>query len=137
MQDFVGVKIALLNNDRLIVIQRDDKPDINFPGLWDFAGGSREDDETPLECVTREVQEELGINLDADTVIFERIFPAMNQPTKSAYFMVANVSDEDIKNIQFGDEGQGWGFMNINEFFERSDVVPDLKGRLQAYLDLV
>ena len=54
---FEGAKIALYLGDRLVVIQRDDRPDIPFPGFWDLPGGGREAGETPFECVRRECGE--------------------------------------------------------------------------------
>lgn len=137
MIDFTGVKIALLHNARLLMIQRDDKPGINFPGLWDFPGGARDDEESPIECVTREVNEELAIKLHSDSIIYMQKHPAMHDPKLTALFMVAKISDKDVDGIKFGNEGQGWKFMGIDEFMKSNDVVEPLKGRLQEYLDSV
>jgi 8-oxo-dGTP diphosphatase len=135
MNNFVGVKIALINNDELLVIQRDDKPNLRYAGLWDFAGGSREEDETPFECVAREVDEELGLTLNQKSVVWEKMHPAMHDPSIDAYFMVAPITDEEIANVIFGDEGQGWKMMKINEFMQSNEVVEPLKGRLSDYLN--
>ncbi|MGC1332995.1 NUDIX domain-containing protein, partial [Pseudomonas sp.] len=51
---FSGAKIALLCDDLILIYQRDDKPNIPWPGLWDLPGGGREDDETPLQTAVRE-----------------------------------------------------------------------------------
>lgn len=135
MQDFTGVKIALLHNGRLVMFHRDDVPGLRFAGMWDFPGGGREGDETPVECAVREVEEELSIRIPADSIVFQKRFPAMHDPNIDAYFMVAHLTDEQAEHIILGDEGQGWGYMDISEFYERDDVVPPLKGRLRSYLD--
>ena len=135
MTDFIGVKIALINNDRVLMIQRDDKPGLRYAGLWDFPGGGREDNETPEECVIREVSEELGIVLTSDQILHKRLHPAMHDPRLNGYFTVAKISDNDIENIVFGDEGQGWKMLDIDEFMNSNEVVEPLKGRLKTYLD--
>jgi mutator protein MutT len=42
-------------------IRTDDGP---FHGLWEFPGGGIESNETPLEAMCREVNEEVGIDVD-------------------------------------------------------------------------
>lgn len=135
MTDFIGVKIALINNDRVLMIQRDDKPGLRYAGLWDFPGGGREGGETPEECVIREVGEELFIGLAPEQIIYKKVHPAMHDPEIDAYFMVAEISDKDIAGIVFGDEGQGWRMFSFDEFMNSSEVVEPLKGRLKAYFD--
>lgn len=135
MDDFIGVKIALIKDDELLVIQRDNKPNLAYPGLWDFAGGSREENETPFECASREVYEELGIKLHERSIIWQRVYPAMHDPSLIAHFMVAPVTNEQLKGIVFGDEGQGWKMISISEFLDSDEVVEPLKGRLTDYLE--
>jgi len=135
MDDFIGVKIALLTPDeKLVVYLRDDKPEIKFPGLWDFPGGGREGNETPTECIVREVMEEFGIKLKASGLTFSRAFPAMHDETKTGYFMVGRIPQKDIDSIKFGSEGQRWKLMGIEEFMKSDEVVEPLKSRLDSYL---
>ena len=37
-----------------------------YPDVWDVAGGHVEADETPHEALVRELEEELGVTIDAD-----------------------------------------------------------------------
>ena len=55
---FSGAKLALFLGADLLVIKRDDRPDIPYPGYWDLPGGGREGDETPQACALRETYEE-------------------------------------------------------------------------------
>lgn len=135
MNDFIGVKIALLKDDEVLVILRDDKPGLRNANLWDCPGGGREDNETPFECVAREVDEELRIKLNPDSIIWEKTYPAMHDSSLTAYFMVAKINDSDIKSIVFGDEGQGWKMMSIDDFMSDPTVIEPLKGRLKDYLE--
>lgn len=65
---FSGTKIALFCQTNLVVYLRDEKAGIPFPGLWDLPGGGREADESPIECVIREVEEEFGLRLSAENI---------------------------------------------------------------------
>jgi 8-oxo-dGTP diphosphatase len=134
MKDYTGVKIALIINDQLVMIKRDDKPGLRFANMWDFPGGGRELDENPLECAKREIAEELSIKIKEQDVTWQKTFPAINNPNLTAYFFVAKISTSDAKMIKLGNEGQEWKLMKFEEFFERSDVITQLKDRFAAYL---
>jgi 8-oxo-dGTP pyrophosphatase MutT (NUDIX family) len=55
--------ILLDPDGRLLLQQRDDVPGIRYPGRIGLFGGHREGNETFLECVCREIDEELGLRL--------------------------------------------------------------------------
>lgn len=134
MNSFTGVKIALIKGDEVLVILRDNKPGLRYANMWDFPGGEHEGDETPFECVAREVDEELSIKLVKSSIIWQKTYPAMHDPNLTAYFMVAMIDDRDIANIVFGDEGQGWKMIKIDDFMADPTVIEPLKGRLNDYL---
>lgn len=48
---------------RLILQQRDDVPDIVYPGLVSLFGGHLEPGEAPHACIQRELEEEIGVRL--------------------------------------------------------------------------
>ena len=59
-----GCSIIFLNDKRQVLLfLRDNRPDIPYPNTWDFPGGHLEDGEKPEQCITREMQEEMGIRL--------------------------------------------------------------------------
>lgn len=47
------------DNDSYLFQLRDDKPTIIFPNHWGLFGGEINEDETPLEAVSRELEEEI------------------------------------------------------------------------------
>ncbi|MGW4354608.1 NUDIX hydrolase [Nocardia sp. NPDC004582] len=60
-----GSNIIIRNSrDEVLLFLRDDKPDIPCPGMWALLGGVREEGESPLENVIREIKEEIGVVLD-------------------------------------------------------------------------
>lgn len=136
-KNFTGVKAALLWNDQLLVYQRDDKPGLRFAGMWDFFGGGREDNETPFECLERELEEELEIAIEPEQVIFSKVFPAMHDASIDAYFMVVHLTDRQAQAYKFGSEGQQCKFVGVGDFMADDNVVPDLKPRLLSYLEYI
>lgn len=60
-----GSSIIFINNKRQVLLfLRDDKADIPYPNTWDIPGGHVEDNETPEQCIVREMREEMGIELN-------------------------------------------------------------------------
>ena len=57
----MGAKLALFVGARLLVLHRDDRPGLLWPGFWDLPGGGREGAESPLDCALRETREEFGL----------------------------------------------------------------------------
>ena len=134
LSDFTGCKIALFCDDRILTILRDDKSNIPWPNMWELPGGGREGEETPFECVQREVFEELGIHLTKDCLLWDKIYPSMLFEGRQSVFMVGQLSQEQFDNITFGDEGQGYQLMPIEEFLNSKQAVPQLQDRMRDYL---
>ena len=134
ISDFTGSKIALICGDKVLTILRDDKDDIPCPNMWELPGGGREGNESPFECAAREVYEELGIHLNEDCLLWGKIYPSVIFEGKQSVFMVGQLRQEQFDNITFGDEGQGYQLMNVEEFLSSSQVVPQLQERLKDYL---
>lgn len=135
--DFTGVKAALLVEQSILVILRDNKPDIPWPNTWELPGGGREGQETPLECLQREVWEELGLTLTEESIIWSKIYPSMLDKDRSAVFVVGRISQEQYREIRFGDEGQAYKLMSIEEFLHSKQAVFQLQERLRDYLEEV
>ena len=70
--DFTACKLAYILDGQLLVYLRDNFAHIPFPNMWDFPGGVREGDETPEQCVLRELEEEFGIKLDESRLIYKK-----------------------------------------------------------------
>ena len=134
ISDFTGCKIALFCGDRLLTILRDDKVSIPWPNMWELPGGGREGDESPFECAAREVYEELGIHLNEDCLLWGKIYPSVIFEGKQSVFMVGQLRQEQFDNITFGDEGQAYKLMPIEEFLKSKQAVPQLQERLKDYL---
>ena len=134
--EFSGCKIALLRDDKLLTILRDDISTIPWPNMWELPGGGREGEETPFECVQREVFEELGLKLEEADIIWVKEYQGMLNPDKTSIFMVGTITQEDFASIAFGDEGQAYQMMDIRQFLSDDKVIPQLQDRLIDYLEV-
>lgn len=66
------VTAGLLEKDGLILAARR-KPGKHMAGHWEFPGGKQEQDESPQQCLQRELKEELGIDCRIDELFGESI----------------------------------------------------------------
>lgn len=134
--EFSGCKIALLCDDKLLTILRDDISTIPWPNMWELPGGGREDEETPFECVQREVFEELGLKLEEAEIAWAKEYQGMLDPDKTSIFMVGAITQEEFACIIFGDEGQTYQMMDVSQFLSDKKVIPRLQARLRDYLEV-
>jgi 8-oxo-dGTP diphosphatase len=132
---FHGCKGAFLNGDRVLCYLRDEKPGIPFPGHWDLPGGGREADETPEQCLLREVTEEFGLILPPNCLIWKHAYQWSHKPLNTVWFFGGFISDAEVAAVRFGDEGQEWQMMLISTFLSHDLAVPDLKLRLATWLE--
>lgn len=133
--DFTGCKIALICDGQILTILRDDKEDIPWPNMWELPGGGREGDESPFDCAAREVYEELNIQLSKDDIIWSRLYPSMLDENKKSVFLVGKLTQEQFESIIFGDEGQSYKLVSIEEFLTSDRVVPQLQERVRDYVE--
>ena len=134
--EFSGCKIALLCDDKLLTILRDDKASIPYPNMWELPGGGREGEETPFECVQREVFEELSLKLEEAAIVWAKEYKGMLDPDKTSIFMVGTITQDDFASIAFGDEGQAYQMMDVSQFLSDDKVIPQLQSRLSDYLEV-
>jgi 8-oxo-dGTP diphosphatase len=131
---FSGAKIALIDEATLLIYLRDDKPDIPWPGLWDLPGGGRENDETPLQCAQRETFEEFGLKVDPAWVVWTRVYHGQGVNGLDTWFFVAQVPPGTFDQVVFGDEGQRWQVVTVQDFLAMDNAVDRLQNRLREFV---
>ena len=134
MADFDGAKIAILRGEDVLTLLRDDRPGLQYSNQWDLPGGGREDDETPVETVARELFEELHIVLEPTKIIYEVRETVETRSGAAVHFFVARWDGLADDGVVLGDEGQRWCWMPVSDFVSRKDVVAPLRGRLSRAL---
>ncbi|WP_188478819.1 NUDIX domain-containing protein [Primorskyibacter flagellatus] len=128
---FGGAKLILLIGGQLLVIRRDDRPDILWPGHLDFPGGGREGAETAEACVLRETEEELGLRLSPEDLVWRMCVTGSRG--MSVFFAAELVAGHD-QHIVFGDEGQGWALMSPADYAAHALAIPHFADRLADFL---
>ncbi len=128
---FSGAKLALFLGHDLLVIKRDDKPDIPYPGYWDLPGGGREDGESPEACVLRETLEEVGLSIPASDLTWSQSY---QRPRGTVWFFASHQPAELVKQVRLGSEGQCWRLMAPQSYCSHALAVPHFAEQLQSYL---
>jgi len=127
---FSGAKLALFLGPDLLVIRRDDRPDIPYPDHWDLPGGGREGEETPQTCALRETEEEVGLVLTPDALVWTRSYL---RPRGLVWFFAAHLPADAADEVVFGSEGQGWRLMPPGDYSSHPKAVPHLAEQIGHY----
>jgi len=131
---FVGAKAALFCGNALLACLRDTHPGLPWPGMWDLPGGGREGDESPEDCLLRELAEELGLALPPSRLGWKLTLPSMTDPTRPSHFFAATLTRDEVASIRFGSEGQGWALMPVADFLDHPHAIPEMQRRVRLAL---
>lgn len=126
---YSGAKLLLWSYGGILSYLRDDKPGLDWAGKWDLSGGGREGQESPEACVLRELEEEFGLRLGPDRLLWRRAFPAADAPGKTGWFFAGRITADEIAAIRLGDEGQVWRMMPVGDWPAHPDAIPALQAR--------
>lgn len=128
---FDGAKLLLFAGRHLVVLRRDNKPSIPWPGFLDFPGGARDGSESPERCVLRETREELGLCLTEDALTLAHL---RDDAGKVSWFFAAHQPESILDEVIFGDEGEGWDAILPETFIAAQDAIPHFRDILRDYL---
>lgn len=98
------------NNKILLQYRTDDAPIL--PNYWGFFGGTIENNETPENTLTREIQEELDYKLRNPKFLLDKDF--IINGVKGHMYVFTDLF-LDNKSILSLNEGKDWGWFGRNE----------------------
>ncbi|PZO29339.1 MAG: DNA mismatch repair protein MutT [Flavobacteriaceae bacterium] len=81
-------------NDKILVTQRSEK--MKLPLKWEFPGGKLEDGEGEINCIKREIKEELNIEIDVISQLSNSVFDYETFKINLIPFIANYVSGEII-----------------------------------------
>lgn len=109
-----GASIIFVNQSgQVLLFLRDDNKEIPYPNCWDILGGHVEPNETPKECIVREIREEIGLELKSPKLF--NVYP-MDDRTEYTFWQEA---DFDAHAVQLN-EGQRLRWFSKGELEELS-----------------
>lgn len=105
------VCVILYDHNKKVLLQHRTEDALRLPGYWAFFGGGIEEGETILEAAAREIEEEVNFKSKNLQLIVKQKFKMLGEKRlKNVYIEFC----EDKSSLKLN-EGQGWGWYNINE----------------------
>ena len=95
----VTCAIVLFGN-KILVTQRSEK--MKLPLKWEFPGGKLEEDETEVDCIVREIREEINIEIEIVEKLTNSLFDYGNFKVNLIPF-IANYKEGEIKLLEHKD----------------------------------
>jgi len=115
--------------EKFLMLKRDQKPSIPYPGKWVFPGGTAEKEETPGECLSREIQEELNYKPDPKDIKKVLILFYPNRKAEEHFYLI---SLEEMPKFRLN-EGERIQWFTLEEIekldlgFWAREVLPILR----------
>ena len=101
----VGVEVWIINDNKILMTQRSKNK--SHPDKWEVPGGCCQSKETAIDTVHRELQEEIGINLeDKDlyligTQLYKKQFVDIFKTQKKINIRDIKLQLEEVQNVKF------------------------------------
>ena len=106
-------------NNKILISQRSENQK-EFPLYWEFTGGKFEENENVCECITREVKEELNIDIKYIKTLYNKIYRNYN-----LHYCLCEC--KDISNIRINFEVIDYKLVNCEEILKMELIPGDLE----------
>ncbi|MGL4730367.1 MAG: NUDIX hydrolase [Clostridium sp.] len=98
METIIGFSLIIHDDNKKVLIAQRSKIKRKFPLLWETVGGTLENQETPEECIRREVKEELNCEISELKLFKVYVINSDNQYVLIVY--VGKIVGEVKANIE-------------------------------------
>jgi ADP-ribose pyrophosphatase YjhB (NUDIX family) len=110
------VKALIVDQQGQYLVQfRNNISTISFPGYWSLFCGAVENDETPINEIRRELDEELFLSYSYSLI-------NQNIIDREVTVVIALIEDSQIKKLELK-EGESFSFISVAEV-QKNTVVP-------------
>ena len=86
----------LIENGRVLIARR--RPGASQAGMWEFPGGKVRPGESPAQCLKREIQEELGIEIAVGEFFGESVYAYEDKTIRLLAYRVRAEGGEMSRN---------------------------------------
>ena len=128
-RNYVGA-LLVDTNGKLIAQQRDDKPGITNPGMVSLFGGTSHEGESPIETLRRELQEELELEVNSNSLLLQTVKHENGTNVACSIYIVTGVDAEKLKLH----EGAGFATGTPEELLNRS-VTAVTQQAIEAFVE--
>ncbi len=109
--------LLIVKNNQFLLFKRDMSG--SHAGMYGFVGGTAEKNETPTETLSREVKEEIG--MDIYNINFLKRYNNRGK-IMNLFYMVDN--DFNEQDIRLSEEHTGWKYFTYYELTQNREVIP-------------
>lgn len=97
----------LIKNNKILMTKRSKKKR-EFPNYWEFPGGKCEKNESIKNCIKREINEELNIEIE-----FKKIIKKMKYYNYNLNYCICYITNDNL--IKKNNEIDHYRYININD----------------------
>lgn len=123
-----GAKAFIVYKSKMLLVLRDNKPDIPHPNKWNTPGGGIEEGESPEQALKRELMEEISVIPKDIYYVGKTVRPNGGWATRYVIFL----TDQEYSQLKLGDEGQKMAFFTIDELLQK-ELPGDYKEYFSKY----
>ena len=117
-----ALAVIVDNNNKILLLKRSDYPDQWQPKKWSLVGGGVEKGEKPDEACSREIKEEVNLDISIDKFI-EKVVIQRNPGSVEHIFTCRY--EGDPTDVELNEEHTNYGWYDVGEM-EYLDIVPNL-----------